>query len=74
VISEGTTPAGDPVAAAAAVRPWREAGATWWIEADWAQPREAVRDYAAERLAAGPPPEPPAEVPAERDDHLGKTG
>lgn len=56
VISEGSTPADDPDAAAAAVRPWREAGATWWIEADWAQPREAVRDYAEKRLAAGPPP------------------
>jgi len=37
------------------VRPWREAGATWWIEADWAVPREAVRDYAEARLLAGPP-------------------
>ncbi|HKT02597.1 MAG TPA: LLM class flavin-dependent oxidoreductase [Rugosimonospora sp.] len=56
VICEGRTPAGDPRAAAEAVRPWREAGATWWIEADWTVSREAVRDYAEERLAAGPPP------------------
>jgi alkanesulfonate monooxygenase SsuD/methylene tetrahydromethanopterin reductase-like flavin-dependent oxidoreductase (luciferase family) len=55
VICEGHTPPDDPVAAAATVRPWREAGATWWIEADWAVAREAVRDYARERLAAGPP-------------------
>lgn len=55
VICEGTTPADDPRAGAEIVRPWRDAGATWWIEADWAVSREAVRDYAEERLAAGPP-------------------
>jgi alkanesulfonate monooxygenase SsuD/methylene tetrahydromethanopterin reductase-like flavin-dependent oxidoreductase (luciferase family) len=55
VICEGNTPADDRRAAADAVRPWRDAGATWWIEADWSVAREAVRDYAAERLAAGPP-------------------
>jgi alkanesulfonate monooxygenase SsuD/methylene tetrahydromethanopterin reductase-like flavin-dependent oxidoreductase (luciferase family) len=54
VICEGTTPT-DPVAGAAQVRPWQEAGATWWIESDWSVAREAVRDYAAERLSAGPP-------------------
>jgi alkanesulfonate monooxygenase SsuD/methylene tetrahydromethanopterin reductase-like flavin-dependent oxidoreductase (luciferase family) len=74
VICEGHTPADDPAAAAAIVRPWREAGATWWIEADWSQPREAVRDYATERLAAGPPLERPAEVPAEQAEQLGKSG
>jgi alkanesulfonate monooxygenase SsuD/methylene tetrahydromethanopterin reductase-like flavin-dependent oxidoreductase (luciferase family) len=73
VISEGTTPAGDPDAAAETVRPWHEAGATWWLEADWAQPREAVRDYAEERLSAGPPPV-PAEVPAERGEYRGEAG
>ncbi|OLB79594.1 MAG: monooxygenase [Actinobacteria bacterium 13_2_20CM_2_71_6] len=57
VICEGTTPAGDQEAGAEAVRPWRDAGATWWIEADWSVSREAVRDYAEERLAAGPPRE-----------------
>jgi alkanesulfonate monooxygenase SsuD/methylene tetrahydromethanopterin reductase-like flavin-dependent oxidoreductase (luciferase family) len=55
VICEGTTPGDDPEAGAAQVRPWAEAGATWWIEADWGQPREAVRDYAEQRLALGPP-------------------
>jgi alkanesulfonate monooxygenase SsuD/methylene tetrahydromethanopterin reductase-like flavin-dependent oxidoreductase (luciferase family) len=55
VICEGQTPAGDREAAGAAVRPWRDAGATWWIEADWSISREAVRDYAQERLSAGPP-------------------
>ena len=51
VVCEGTTAAGD----ADVVRPWRDAGATWWIEADWTVAREAVRDYADERLRAGPP-------------------
>ncbi len=55
VICEGTTPAGDAEAGAAIVAPWRDAGATWWIEADWSIAREAVRDYAEERLSAGPP-------------------
>jgi alkanesulfonate monooxygenase SsuD/methylene tetrahydromethanopterin reductase-like flavin-dependent oxidoreductase (luciferase family) len=52
VICEGTTP---PGGGADLVRPWRDAGATWWIEADWTVAREAVRDYAEERLDAGPP-------------------
>jgi len=55
VICEGTTPAGDAEAGAAIVAPWQDAGATWWIEADWSIAREAVRDYAEERLSAGPP-------------------
>src|SRR5262249_35208483 len=32
VISEGETPADDPKAAADLVRPWAEAGCTWWLE------------------------------------------
>jgi hypothetical protein len=30
---EGATPADDAAAAVEQVRPWAEAGATWWIEA-----------------------------------------
>jgi hypothetical protein len=58
LVVEGTTPADDPAAAAAAVAPWREAGATWWLEADWSvlEADTSVRDYALARLAAGPPP------------------
>ncbi len=55
VVCEGTTPPDDPSTAAEIVTPWREAGATWWMEADWSVAREAVRDYAEQRLAAGPP-------------------
>jgi alkanesulfonate monooxygenase SsuD/methylene tetrahydromethanopterin reductase-like flavin-dependent oxidoreductase (luciferase family) len=67
VICEGTTPGGDPQAGARIVAPWRAAGATWWIEADWSVSREAVRDYAEERLTAGPPDgNQPAELAAEQ--------
>jgi alkanesulfonate monooxygenase SsuD/methylene tetrahydromethanopterin reductase-like flavin-dependent oxidoreductase (luciferase family) len=55
VVAEGTTPA-DPRQAALAVRPWAEAGATWWLEADWSDmDPQRVRAAAERRLAAGPP-------------------
>ncbi|HEX7197084.1 MAG TPA: LLM class flavin-dependent oxidoreductase [Candidatus Limnocylindria bacterium] len=52
VVVEGSTPADDSAAAAAQVRPWADAGATWWIESDWESldPNVALR-----RIAAGPP-------------------
>jgi alkanesulfonate monooxygenase SsuD/methylene tetrahydromethanopterin reductase-like flavin-dependent oxidoreductase (luciferase family) len=52
IVVEGTTPAGDQAAAEAVVRPYAEAGGTWWIESDWeAGTVAALR----ERIAAGPP-------------------
>ncbi len=56
VIVEGTTSAVDADAARAAVAPWRDAGATWWIEANWSAPRD-LRGHplVRERIAAGPP-------------------
>lgn len=52
VIAEGVTPVDDPVAARAAVAPWAEAGATWWLESMWTAPdADAVR----RRVEAGPP-------------------
>jgi alkanesulfonate monooxygenase SsuD/methylene tetrahydromethanopterin reductase-like flavin-dependent oxidoreductase (luciferase family) len=55
VVAEGTTPA-DPAAAAEIVRPWADAGATWWIDADWSDMDPGrVRAAALERLRAGPP-------------------
>jgi hypothetical protein len=56
LIHEGTTPADDHAAAIEQVRPWAEAGATWWIEADWAQPRtdEGLATVRS-RILAGPP-------------------
>jgi len=56
VVMEGTTPADDPAKAAESVRPWAEAGANWWLDADWSSmdPVE-VRAAAERRLSAGPP-------------------
>jgi hypothetical protein len=56
VVIDGETPAG-AAAASAHVRPWADAGATWWLETRWEMPHnsdermEQIRD----RLAAGPP-------------------
>jgi alkanesulfonate monooxygenase SsuD/methylene tetrahydromethanopterin reductase-like flavin-dependent oxidoreductase (luciferase family) len=52
---EGTTGGVDKVADAAVVRPWAEAGVTWWLEADWQVPAREVADYSRDRLRAGPP-------------------
>ena len=53
IIIEGSTPGNDPMAAGAHVRPYAEAGVTWWNEAMWgdAGGPEAVR----ERIRQGPP-------------------
>jgi hypothetical protein len=49
---EGSTPGDDLTRAAAMVRPWRDAGVTWWMEADWsATDPEEVR----KRIRQGPP-------------------
>jgi alkanesulfonate monooxygenase SsuD/methylene tetrahydromethanopterin reductase-like flavin-dependent oxidoreductase (luciferase family) len=52
IIVEGTTPADDARAAAAKVRRWADAGATWWIESNWEtfDPADARR-----RILSGPP-------------------
>jgi alkanesulfonate monooxygenase SsuD/methylene tetrahydromethanopterin reductase-like flavin-dependent oxidoreductase (luciferase family) len=55
VVVEGITPADDPVAAAALARAHADAGATWWIEADWGN---ASVDAMRTRIAAGPPRSP----------------
>ncbi|TCC66160.1 LLM class flavin-dependent oxidoreductase [Kribbella pittospori] len=55
IVAEGTTTADDPNPAST-VRPWSEAGATWWIDADWTSlDPAAVRQAAERRLKAGPP-------------------
>ncbi len=59
IIVDGTTPAGDPAEAARIAGAHEIAGATWWIEADWAV---ASTDALRARIAAGPPrPRPTAE-------------
>jgi alkanesulfonate monooxygenase SsuD/methylene tetrahydromethanopterin reductase-like flavin-dependent oxidoreductase (luciferase family) len=56
IVVDGETPR-DPGAAAAVVLPWEEAGATWWLETQWEQPRNAQEMLARfrERIEAGPP-------------------
>jgi alkanesulfonate monooxygenase SsuD/methylene tetrahydromethanopterin reductase-like flavin-dependent oxidoreductase (luciferase family) len=57
VLAEGETPAGDPAAAAEIVRPWAEAGCTWWMETRWEMPHHTPERMAEirARIAAGPP-------------------
>jgi alkanesulfonate monooxygenase SsuD/methylene tetrahydromethanopterin reductase-like flavin-dependent oxidoreductase (luciferase family) len=54
VIVEGTTPGDNRAAGAEIVRPWAEAGATWWLEADWSMPGH---DAIQARIRQGPPRE-----------------
>jgi alkanesulfonate monooxygenase SsuD/methylene tetrahydromethanopterin reductase-like flavin-dependent oxidoreductase (luciferase family) len=52
VVVDGTTPADDPVSAAAVAGAHADAGATWWIESDWTN---SSVDAMRRRIAAGPP-------------------
>ena len=57
IIWEDETPGDDPTTAAALVRPWEEAGVTWWLEAVWKGPEtRAGLDGMRERVRQGPPP------------------
>ena len=51
IVVEGTTPGEDRTQAAAQVRPWADAGATWWIESNWAAPDLAT---VLKRIQQGP--------------------
>jgi len=53
VVVEGRTPGDAPAEAAEVLAPWREAGATWWIEAMWDAMGGA--DAVRRRLRQGPP-------------------
>jgi alkanesulfonate monooxygenase SsuD/methylene tetrahydromethanopterin reductase-like flavin-dependent oxidoreductase (luciferase family) len=56
LVVEGSTPGEDPRAAADQVRPWAEAGATWWIEALWsAQAEPEGQARVLQRARQGPP-------------------
>jgi alkanesulfonate monooxygenase SsuD/methylene tetrahydromethanopterin reductase-like flavin-dependent oxidoreductase (luciferase family) len=51
-VMEGDTPIGDPQKAAEMVRPWQEAGATWWLESMWEENDPA---NVLKRIRQGPP-------------------
>jgi alkanesulfonate monooxygenase SsuD/methylene tetrahydromethanopterin reductase-like flavin-dependent oxidoreductase (luciferase family) len=51
IVWEGETPAEDREQAISIVRPWAEAGLTWWMETRWGHPLEEVRT----RIKEGPP-------------------
>lgn len=53
IVWEGQTPGEDPEASASMVRPYAEAGASWWIEAPWTPPN-APEDLRC-RIRQGPP-------------------
>jgi alkanesulfonate monooxygenase SsuD/methylene tetrahydromethanopterin reductase-like flavin-dependent oxidoreductase (luciferase family) len=53
VVVEGSTEPGS--AAVEEVGRWSEAGATWWLEANWMLPEAEVVPTCLARLAAGPP-------------------
>lgn len=59
IIVEGSTPGGNVKRAAAVVRPWEEAGATWWNEAMWSLSETMMRATTQRRILArinqGPP-------------------
>jgi alkanesulfonate monooxygenase SsuD/methylene tetrahydromethanopterin reductase-like flavin-dependent oxidoreductase (luciferase family) len=52
IVVDGTTPADDPARAADIAGMHAEAGATWWIEADWSSTDPAAL---RRRIEAGPP-------------------
>jgi alkanesulfonate monooxygenase SsuD/methylene tetrahydromethanopterin reductase-like flavin-dependent oxidoreductase (luciferase family) len=53
IVWEGQTPGEDPEQAASIVRPYAEAGATWWIESPWTPPNEP--EDLSIRINQGPP-------------------
>jgi alkanesulfonate monooxygenase SsuD/methylene tetrahydromethanopterin reductase-like flavin-dependent oxidoreductase (luciferase family) len=57
VVAEGETPAEDPSRASDDVRPWADAGCTWWLESNWEMPHHSDErmDEVRARLEAGPP-------------------
>jgi alkanesulfonate monooxygenase SsuD/methylene tetrahydromethanopterin reductase-like flavin-dependent oxidoreductase (luciferase family) len=53
IVWEGETPGDDPEQAASIVRPFAEAGTTWWMESPWTPPSEP--DDLRARIRQGPP-------------------
>ena len=53
IVWEGRTPGEDREKAAAIVRQWEQAGATWWLEAMWES--DVTMDDVRKRIEQGPP-------------------
>jgi hypothetical protein len=53
IVMEGETPGDDPAQAAAIVRPFAQAGATWWHESRWSSVNDP--NPVRERIKQGPP-------------------
>jgi hypothetical protein len=53
VVCEGATEPGP--AAVDEVRGWADAGATWWLEANWGLAEDTLVESCRDRLRAGPP-------------------
>lgn len=56
IIVEGVTPGDRADEAAAILRPWAEAGATWWIESMWGENDFPTAEAVRHRVEQGPPP------------------
>ena len=53
IVWEGVTPGDDPERASEILRPFAEAGATWWIESMWTPPNDP--ETLRKRIRQGPP-------------------
>jgi hypothetical protein len=59
IVVEGETPGKDRKKAEEKIKPWRDAGATWWLETMWSVwgNHEEVRQKVSARIRQGPPRE-----------------
>lgn len=55
IVYEGETPGDNPEKAASIVRPYAEAGITWWLDAMWGSPERADVEAIRRRIRQGPP-------------------
>ena len=56
VVMEGNTYRQTSAQVVKTIRPWIDAGATWWLEGNWGAAEDQILAAARERLIAGPPP------------------
>ncbi len=56
IVWEGETPGDDPSRAIETLRPYADAGVTWWMESRWAAIGPSSLAVVGERIRQGPPP------------------